>query len=535
MNDMWELARRNADFLRLSTLFAAKHVVQYLSDEASTGRCIEWCRRHGITHVYLESFRGEFVPPRDVIVSARDRFRESGFMVSGCMTPSSFGKRGTGWAPFSCFTAQETRSKLKAMSQDAAGLFDVVMIDDFLCSDCSCDECRVARGNRSWSDYKRQLMLELSRTHIIEAGRAVNPDVEFIIKYPAWHEIYQERGYDTAAQSKLFPRTWAGTETRGLDPEDMAEGGRIHHPDDPHYRAYWLLRWLKSIGGRKCGGGWYDPYDTGPKHYVEQGRQTVLADPGEILLFSFGLLYEQAGVSCPRGPKNLAAVMEEMPQHFELARLVHGRRPRGLLGWKPPNSMPGPDRDLHPLLGVAGFPLTAAHEFDPDAPGFVFGYHVLHDPGWWDAVECAMASGRPILVTPAFMATVRPMAEGNRLDMDRLREQAIVLPEITDRCFWHAMEEMPTGQLSELRNRACAGLGLKFHAPNGVSIYPFEGGVIAIENFRNDTVDCRLSLDGWSDAEPAVCIPQAAAFRIRTDGSMAIQMPPRSLLSLRRK
>lgn len=531
---MWELARQNADVLRFSTLFTSQQVVRYLSDPQGVEDAVAWCRRHGITRVYLESFRAEIVPPRDTILRARDVFSEAGFLVSGCMTTSRFGKQGTGWPPFSCFTASETRRKLKEMSEYAAGLFDVVMIDDFLCSDCSCDECRAARGDLTWADYKRRMMLELSRTHILDPGRAVNPDVQFIIKYPAWHEIYQERGYDTEAQSQLFPRTWAGTETRGLDPGDMPEGVRRHHLNDPHYRAFWLLRWLKDIGGGKCGGGWYDPYDTGPLHYVEQGRQGVLADPGELVLFSFGLLREGIPDRCPYGPGNLTALMKEMPRHFELARLIHGRRPLGLLGWKPPNSMPGPDRTLHPLLGMAGFPLTAAHRFDPDAPGFVFGYHVLHDPNWWDAVECAMDSGRPIVATPAFVEAIAPMAEGNRLDMARLREQAILQPEIRDHTRWTAMEQMPEQELNRLRDRALAGLALRFHAPHGMSLHPYEGGVVVIENFRDDSADCRLSLEGWSGAEPAVRIPDGARFELRSGREMHVRMPARSLLALRR-
>ena len=109
------------------------------------------------------------------------------------------------WKPFSCYTAEETRRGLRAMSEGAARLFDVVMIDDFLATDCTCPDCRAARGRRTWAEFKCEMMAELSRTHIIEAGRAVNPRVEFIIKYPAWYQMYQERGYDVAAQSALFP------------------------------------------------------------------------------------------------------------------------------------------------------------------------------------------------------------------------------------------------------------------------------------------------------------------------------------------
>ncbi|MFO7958625.1 MAG: hypothetical protein R6X33_16170 [Candidatus Brocadiia bacterium] len=532
---MWELAKENEDVLRFSTLFTARQVPEYLSDDARIDEAIDWCRRHGITHLYLESFRGERAPSREVIAHARDRFREAGFMVSGCITPMSYGKRSEGWPMFSCYTSKDTLEQLRAMSERAAGLFDVVMIDDFLCSDCPCEVCAAAKGNRQWSQFKRDLMLRVSRTHIIEAGRAVNPNVEFIIKYPAWHEMYQERGYDVDAQSRLFPKTWVGTETRGVDPGQLTadeEGSRLRK--EPQYRAYWLMRWLLGIGGRKCGGGWYDTIRTSPSYYVEQGRQTVLGGAREAFLFNFGAIYDGTEHDKRRGPDDLAALMDEMPRHFELARLIRGKTPRGLLGWKPPNSSPGPDYNLHSLLGMAGFPVTAAHEFDPTAPGFVFGYHVLHDPNWQWAVKQALACEKPIVATSAFLETARPAAEGNRLDIATLRERAVVVPRLSDRDTWPALEELDRPALDELRDAACEPLGVTFHAPNNVSLYLFDDDVAVIENFRDEPADCSLRLEGWAGYTGAVCIPTNQSMDIPAGETLELEAPPRTLVALRR-
>jgi len=528
MSDLWDLACANVDVLRFSTLFTAQQVPRYLADDAQIDAAVEWCRAHGITHVYLESFRSERVPPPELIERARERFREAGFLVSGCMTPMMYGRHSIHWKPFSCYSADETRSALRRMSEDAARLFDVVMIDDFLCSDCTCPDCRAARGRRTWAEFKCGMMAELSRTHIIEAGRAVNPNCEFIIKYPAWYEMYQERGYDVAAQSALFPRTWAGTETRGLEAPGPVAHGRI-----PQYQAYWLMRWLISVGQGKCGGGWYDTIDTDPRYYVEQGRGTVLGGAPECFLFNYGALHGEGRDGKQRGQQDLAALMAELPQHFELARLIRGKRPRGLLGWKPANSSPGADFTLHPLLGMAGFPLTAAHEFDPSADGFVFGCHVLKDPLWWDAVEAAMESGRPILVTPAFLKTIRPLAEGNRLADAALRERAVVVPELTERLSWPGMQSLPQSELDELRDRAMAGIG-SFHAPHGVSLFLFGDDVAVIESFCNEPVECSLRLEGWDGFGEALRIPAAGAYCVSGGAAARITLPARSLLALRR-
>jgi hypothetical protein len=530
--DMWELALRNTDVLRISTLFASQQVMRYLAEDDGLQRCIQWCKQRAITHVYLESFRSERWADSEVLIRARDRFRAEGFVVSGCITPSSYGRRSTGWRPFSCYTSPETRRLLRAMSEHAAGLFDSVMIDDFLCSDCTCDDCRAAKGERRWADFKCTMMTDLSRTHIIEAGRAVNPDVEFIIKFPAWHEMYQERGYDTAAETALFPRTWVGTETRGVEGE-WSDGG-VEYRREPQYRAYWLMRWLLGIGGTKCGGGWHDTIDTSPRFYVEQERQSVLGGAPEVLLFNFGAIYEGRRADDKRSQADISALMAELPHHFSLARLIHDRQPRGLLGWKPPNSSPGPDWNLHALLGMAGVPVTAAHEFDPYAPGFVFGCHVLHDPGWWEAVEAAMDTDRPILCTEAFLRTIAPMAEGNRLDHRALRERAVVLPYLTERNSWAALAEMEINDLNCMRDRAMDGIG-SFHAPVDVSLYLFGDDVAVVESFRNDVADCSLGLVGWRGLAPVVQMPAEADFRVQAGEPLKIQMPPRSLLGLRRE
>ncbi|MFW6189718.1 MAG: hypothetical protein ACOC7T_04715 [Planctomycetota bacterium] len=532
--DLWELAEENADVLRFGTLFTARQVNRYLSDRAGIDEAADWCRRQGIRHLYLEVFRSEVMPEPETLARARDRLQEAGFLVSGCITPSHFGRQSTGWDAFSCFTAEETRRKLRHASERAAELFDEVMIDDFLCSDCTCSECREARGDRSWSEFKRELMFRMSRENIIGAGRAVNPDVEFIIKYPEWHEMYQERGYDVAAQTELFPQIWVGTETRGLDPSELEEPDEAHLRQEPQYAGYWLMRWLLGIGGEKCGGGWYDTIDTTPSFYVEQGRQTVLGGAPEAFLFNFGAIYEGRRYDHGRGPADFAALRREIPQHYELARLVRGRRPRGLLGWKPTNSPAGPDRNLHGLLGNAGFPVTAAHEFDPDAPGFIFSYHVLHDPAWWDAAEHAMETGRPIVATPAFLETARPLAEGNRLDIDRLEGRAVVLPGPDGPDQWAAMEDMPQRDLDGLREAACDGLGLTFRAPHDVALYLFDGEVAVVENFRNEAVECELRPEGWSRMEPALRIPADADSRVADDAAGHLRLAGRSLLAVRR-
>jgi hypothetical protein len=531
--DLWRLARDNADLLRFSTLVKVRGVLRGLADDAGIDACIKWCYRHGVTRIYIETHRSERWAPRELLEHARDRFLAAGIEPAAEFATQAFGRRSNGWDQFVCFTSPRTREALKEMVRLSAAVFDEVMIDDFWCTDCTCPDCRRARGDRSWTEFRCAMMLELSRTHIIEVGKAVNPQARFIVKYPNWHEYYQDRGYDVVAQGELFPLTWAGTETRGDDtrPDWTGDYGDGR---EPQYRAYWLMRWLGGLGGSNCGGGWHDTMHTSPRFFVEQGRQTVLGGAREVLLCSYDSL--SLGVRRRRGhgPDDMAALAGELPEHHALARLIEGREPRGLSGWKPPNSPAGADWDLHSLLGMAGFPVTAAHRFEPGALGYVFGYHVFHDPTWPDAAEEAMGSGKPIVATPTFARAARTFARGIRTGSETWTERLILLPELDGPINWPALEQMPREELDDLREAALAGTGISFSAPHGVSLHLFGDDVAVVESFRNDESRCRLRLKGWSGYSTALEIPRAAGARVAGKDTAEIGLPPRSLLALER-
>jgi len=506
---LWEIARRNARTLRISTLVCADQVARLLKDDAGVQRAVAWCKDHGITRVYVESYRDGFEPSEADLRRARDGFRKAGLLVSGCVTPTRIGKQSTGWSGISCYTDPDVRREVARIFRRAASLFDEIMIDDFLFTDCRCAECERARGARTWADYRCDLMLEVSRRDILGAARAANPKARLILKYPCWHEDFQERGYDVERQTALYDRTWVGTETRGGVP---GSGWTA----EPAFRAYWLMRWLLGIGGAKCGGGWYDWIGTSPPYYLEQARLTVLGGAREAMLFNFGALMEDA-----LGQRDAAAWRGELPLHFELARQIAGRKPRGLLGWKPPNSPPGADRNLHALLGMAGFPVVAAHRFDPAAPGWVFGDQARADAGWRAALASAMASGRPAVVSPTFAA-----AGG--------AERAIVLPANRDANRHRALAEMPRAQLDALRDRATTALGVRFHAPYGVGLFLFGADTAVVSNFTDEPAACALRLARWPGARVTLCLPAGAAVAGPAGEEGAFTLPARAMVVLRK-
>lgn len=511
-SDPWALARRHTRTYRVSTLIDASQVANDFKNEAGVRRAIAWCKDHGITHVYVESYRDKVEPSDEALKRARDGFRAAGFQVSGCITPTQIGKPSTGWKAVSCYTDSTTRREIARIFRRAAALFDEIMIDDFLFTDCACEACRQARGSKTWAEYRSDLMLDVSRKDILGAARAVNPRCKLILKYPCWHEDFQERGYDVVRQTAEFDRIWAGTETRGGAPGAQWEA-------EPQYRAYWLMRWLGGIGGAKCGGGWYDWLGTPPEYYLEQARLTILGGAREALLFNHGALAHDT-----LGRRDAAALRAELPQHFELAEIVSKRKPRGLLGWKPPNSPPGHDRNLHALLGMAGFPVIAAHAFDASAPGFVFADQVRADPSWNKAWRAALASGRPVAASASWIEFAKAGSE----------KGIIALPPNRNVNRYDALASLPQAELDALRDRATAALGVRFHAPYGIALFLFGQDTAILQSFRDEPTICELEIGGWKGYVTALRLPADSGADVSPGSRTKIVLPARSMIVLRR-
>ena len=274
------MANRNKDALRIATLFDARDVQRRLSTDKGIDDAIDWCKKTGVTHAFIESFRDGYTAERPALEHARDRFRAAGFDVSGCVTPTKVGKDSTGWTSIACYTDEPTQKHVQEIFEYTASMFDEIMIDDFWFTDCQCPECQKARGDKSWPQYHCDLMIKVSRERVLQPAKAVNPNVKIIIKYPQWYDQFHNRGYEVVQETADFDRIWVGTETR--DYADKQWGGKTQ------YEAYYIMRWLGVIGGAKCGGGWFDPFGTHEATYVEQARQTVLADAKEMLLFCYG-------------------------------------------------------------------------------------------------------------------------------------------------------------------------------------------------------------------------------------------------------
>jgi hypothetical protein len=479
---LWDLANRNKDALRVATLFSAQDVRDRLSADKGIDDAIDWCKRTGVTHAFIESFRDGYTAERKALEHARDRFRAAGFDVSGCVTPTKVGKDSTGWTNIACYTDEPTQKHVQEIFEYTASLFDEIMIDDFWFTDCRCDECRKARGDKSWPQYHCDLMTKVSRERVLKPAQAINPNVKIIIKYPQWYDQFHNRGYEVVQETADFDRIWVGTETR--DYADKRWGG------DVQYKGYYLMRWLGVIGGVKCGGGWFDPFGTHEATYVEQARQTVLADAKEMLLFCYGALLQGTG------PANVARLRTEIPGLFQLAKLVRGQPPRGIAAPKPPNSDAYNEQYIYDFVGMLGLPLVPTNEIRTDAKAAFLPVHALKDPQLRDKLETMLKAGTPVLITDGLAQKLTPAVADN--------ENLLVL-KVNGKP--NSLLDLTREQLQPIRDKLLAPLGIRFDAPNKVALYLIGDHYVVVENFNDEPITASLAFARAIEAEKSLVLP----------------------------
>jgi hypothetical protein len=481
--DLWELAKSRQDVHRFSTLIPAHDVRRYLSSDDGIRSAIDWCKKTGVTKVYIETFRGNYQAERATLEKAKAAFLAAGFQVSGCVTTTKVGKLSTGWKEITCFTDGPTQDKLQAVFEFAASLFDEIMIDDFWFTDCTCPQCEAARKaqaavvgaktyptpGQEWEDYRCELMVALSRDRILAPARRVNPKVRIIIKYPQWYDDFHRRGYEVLRETADFDRIWVGTETR--DYTDKQWGGT------PQYEGYFIMRWLGGIGGDKCGGGWYDPYGTTERTYVEQARQTVLGGARESLLFCYGSLLDHTG------PKNVEALRACIPELLSVAGEVARRQIVGVAAYKPPNSHPEKEARVFDFVGMMGLPLAPCHQFSADAAAGFFSIHALKDADLAAKLSAFIAAGKPTLLTDALAEALK-----GKVDL-----QAANVRVLNVKGNPKGLLALPQAELDAIRAMMLKPMNASLTAPNKIAFYLFRDGSWVVENFNDEPAKAEVN------------------------------------------
>ncbi len=260
-----------------TAVYVRAYEVQKMSDEEwlkSTWK--EITSQLKVEKIYLETHRDLLIVDRLTLLKAINFFKSQGIEVAGGITYTI--DESNQFQTF-CYSNPEIRNKAQEIIEYTAGFFDEIILDDFFFTSCKCEHCVTGKGNRSWTDYRLELMTAAAKDLIIGPAKKINPDVKVIIKYPNWYDHFHGLGFDLETGPEIFDGIYTGTETR-----DAIMSNQHLQP----YLSYLIFQYFDNLKPGKNGGGWVDT--GGMKHYERYAEQiwlTLFSKAPEITLFDY--------------------------------------------------------------------------------------------------------------------------------------------------------------------------------------------------------------------------------------------------------
>jgi hypothetical protein len=332
------------DGLRLSAYATAGDVQRYMTNSEHREKVVNALLPLHISRLFLEGRRGdEYVAPGH-LRQVRDFLAGKGIQTSGGIATvpgRNFGVRqneGLGWLNWE---SDKTRHDVATFFAENASLFTELIVDDFFCTADTSPESARARGNKPWSEYRRDLLVSLIGPLMVQPVRSATRPVSLIIKFPQWYDRFHLFGYDPPRMAEFFDQVWVGTEVR--NPKTRRMG--FVQPTE----GYVNFRWLASIASDKVRGAWFDHIECSPRNFLDQAYLSVLAGARELTLFRLDDLME-----AHPGDTLLANRWSELR---ELERQVRGRPRRGIAFYKPPSSDAEENAYLADYLSMIGLPI----------------------------------------------------------------------------------------------------------------------------------------------------------------------------------
>ena len=341
----------------------------------------------GLDKVYLETFRRDCKVDADKLKMIKSFLEEKGVTVSGGITttiadPKDSPSEKRRLFDTICYTDPAMREQIKQVSEYTAGLFDEIILDDFYFTNCTCDNCIKAKGDRDWVTFRKELMREVSKELIVGPAKSVNPDVRMVIKYPNWRESYHFTGYVPEIQDDIFDATYIGTETRSPAYTDQ------HLPE---YLSYSLVRFMKNAWPERCGGGWFDTYQCfSIDRYLEQAYLTAFARADELMHFMWSDLIDNP-FTCALGLqlKKIDELLDKTGSAVGIPVYI-------------PHASSG-ENHLEMRLGMLGLPLEPTPVFEKEAPKLILTETACGDPDILDRLEDYVKNGGDALITTGFL------------------------------------------------------------------------------------------------------------------------------------
>ncbi|MCO5235977.1 MAG: hypothetical protein M9933_06875 [Chitinophagaceae bacterium] len=391
VEDVFSYAESRKSDLQLSTYITAHTVQSQFSTEAGRREALSVLRANGITKAYVEVYRSGLVVPVELLKGTIAFLKNNGFEVVGGIATVPGGETGVAQdGPLSWFNWQnpKTQADMKKIMEDAAPLFDQFILDDFFCTADTSLESKKAKGDKSWSAYRRELLTGLASSLFIEPAKAKNPGITMIIKYPQWYDRFHEFGYDVASEPPLFDKVYVGTETRG----QYTQRYGFMQP----YEGFINYRWIASLSGNKIGAAWFDHGDCDAKDFIEQAYQSALAGAGEFVLFNFNDFLT--------GHPGHHLLRMDFEKLADLAAAVAKNPVTGPAAYKPANSDAHGDLYLMDYVGMFGVSLVPASVYPEQAKVIFLPTQAAADPDIAEKVEKSLGEGKQVVMTAGFLA-----------------------------------------------------------------------------------------------------------------------------------
>ena len=428
----------NYDNFKVS-VYTRAYEVQKMADPAwldSTWNIIS--SQMKVDKIYLETHRDLNIVKADDMKRIIKFFKDRGVEVAGGITYTI--SEANNFQTF-CYKNPDERAKAKEIIELTASLFDEIILDDFFFTDCKCDYCVEAKGDRSWTDYRLELMDDAAMNVILGPAKKVNKNVKVIIKYPNWYDHFPALGFDLDFGPKHFDGIYTGTETR-----DAERSNQHLQP----YESYLIWRYFDNLNPGHNGGGWVD---TGGMRYMERYSEqlwlTVFAKAPEMTFFDYrqmlGALrssyrapWQDAGGTSfsyddMMKPVNLNGkevtpttiaraagfTMEQVDRTIGLLG-----NPIGIKSYKPYQSTG--EEFLQNYFGMIGIPMDIVPEFPTDAPMVILTEQAKADPDIISKMDKHLRSGNDVMITAGFLRAMQGNGIEKIVDLEYTDRKALV-------------------------------------------------------------------------------------------------------------
>lgn len=379
--------------------------------------------------VYLETFRDMQFVRDDAMKAAIKFFKSKKIEVSGGITYNYSGGIRQRWETF-CYTNPEQLAIVKQVAETTAGYFDEIVLDDYYFTNCKCDGCIEAKGDRSWEEFRRDLLDDAARNYIVGPAHKVNPKCKVIVKYPNWYDHFQGCGFDLERGPYTFDGVYTGTETRNATSEQHLQA----------YESFGIIRYFESLRPGHNFGGWVDTGGASyPDLFAEQLWFTLFAKAPEITLFNLGSM-GGAFRDTPRSWENDNPTLNmaelkaeslkrgvEKPTWGRIAQYAYEKidpvlgklgTPTGIKAYKPFHAVG--EEFLHNYFGMIGLPIEIVSKFpqySEDTKLVVLTECASKDEDIIAKMKDFMQQGGEIIVTSGFYRAMQDKGIRNIFEM----------------------------------------------------------------------------------------------------------------------